>query len=553
MTTMIPMKSISGLLLAGLLILALPAAAGDNGGEETPTFGDIVDVRVINLEVVVTRKGERVSGLGSDDFRLLVDGREVPVEYFTEVREGRATAGSDASPAVPALAPGEPVGIRYLVFVDDYFSIPVHRNQVLARLAAQLPQLEPEDRMAIVAFDGRHIEMLSSWTRSLMQLQAALETARKRPAYGLLRLSEERRFDTLTRFERRGGGLRTARYPGVRPTGLYDGLYGYRPLHGELDWQVAKMVQGASSALRAFARPTGRKVMLLLSGGWPAPALDGTGTFVPLSSADRLTFDPLIDTANRLGYTLYPVDLNADPRSHYGSAEYGDLYSANLVSDVREARDRLEEDSLVYLAGETGGRAFLDGARLHALERAVEDTRSYYWLGFSPVWEENDRRHRVKVEVVGKGLKVRSRESFSDLSRQSEVTMLVESAQLFDLPVSGQGGFGVSFGEPAKTGFRKVVVPLRLEIPLDRVTVLPTAGGYVADLELRVAVTDEHGDSAEIPIVPVELRGGRAPGEGETAVFETSLKLRSRPHRLLLSLYDPSSGNILSRRVELAL
>ena len=313
------------------------------------------------------------------------------------------------------------------------------------------------------------------------------------------------------------------------------------------------MVQGASSALRAFAQPPGRKVMLLLSGGWPAPAFGGGAAFVPLSAADRLTFDPLIDTANRLGYTLYPVDLNADPRSRYGSAEYGDLYSANFASEVLEARDRLEEDSLLYLAEETGGRAFLDGARLGVLERTVEDTRSYYWLGFSPAWQENDRRHRVKIEVLGKGLRVRSRESFSDLSRQSEVTMLVESAQLFDLPVPGQGSFAVSFGEPAKAGFRKVVVPLRLEIPLDRVTVLPTAGGYSADLELRIAVTDERGDSAEIPVVPVGIRGGEAPGEGEMAVFETSVKLRSRPHRVLLSLYDPVSGNVLSRRVELTL
>jgi VWFA-related protein len=458
---------------------------------------------------------------------------------------------------VPALQPGEPVGTRYLVFVDDYFAIPSYRNRVLERLAAQLPLLAPEDRMAIVAFDGRKVEMLSSWTRSLLRLEAALEEARKRSAYGLQRRSEERRFDAAAHFDRRAAGLRylNPRYPGPYGDADLYGGDGYRPLDGELDWQVERVVQGASSALRAFARPPGRKVMLVLSGGWPTWSLDGAaGTYAPhLGTADRGIFDPLIDTANRLGYTLYPVDLNADPKASHGGAEYGDLFTATVASEVKEARDRLEDDALVYLAGATGGRAFLDGARLRALERAIDDTRSYYSLGFSPAWQEDDRRHRVKVEMRAKGLEARHRGSFSDLSRQSEVTMLVESAQLFDLPVPGQGSFAVSFGEPAKAGYNKVVVPLRLEIPLDRVTVFPAGPGYTADLELRVAATDTSGAWAEIPVVPVEIRGEGAPGDGEVAVFETSLKLRSKTHRLLLSLYDPPSGNVLSQRLELTL
>ena len=44
------------------------------------------------------------------------------------------------------------------------------------------------------------------------------------------------------------------------------------------------MVQGASSALRACARPSGRTVMLLLSGGWPAAGL-GAGPAAALQPA----------------------------------------------------------------------------------------------------------------------------------------------------------------------------------------------------------------------------------------------------------------------------
>ncbi len=204
-----------------LLSLSIPAAAA--GDQETPTFGEILDVRVLNLEVVVTQRGERVRGLTSDDFRLVVDGQEVPIEYFTEIDEGRAVRSANPSPAVPAVAPGEAVGTRYLVFVDDYFSVPSYRNQALRALSDQLTLLAPEDRMAIVAFDGREVEMLSSWTRSLVQLKSAIDTAARRRGYGLQRLSEQRRYDTLARFEGRSLGVVDARFFG-RGINEYEGL-----------------------------------------------------------------------------------------------------------------------------------------------------------------------------------------------------------------------------------------------------------------------------------------------------------------------------------------
>lgn len=551
------MNSFKGLIVFWLsvLCLALPLAAAAERTPEAPSFGEIVDVRVVNLEVVVTHKGQRVEDLDRDSFRLLVDGTEVPIEYFTEVRDGRAAVSTEPSTAVPALEPGKPIGTRYLVFIDDYFAVPAYRNQALRELSDQLSLLGPQDHMAIVAFDGRKVEMLSSWTRSLVQLNSALDEARQRTAFGLQRKSEQRRVDTLARLDSRGAlgyfggrGVRTGLAgPGVYPYSSFD-----LPYEEEVRWQVSRVVQGATSALRAFAQPPGRKVMLLLSGGWPAVSLDST-SIARYGVRDQRVFDPLIDTANRLGYTLYPVDLNSDSGLLAGSAEYGDLLQATLESNRRQARDGWEEDALYYLADSTGGRASVDGARNHALERVVDDTRSFYWLGFSPTWEQNDQRHRLKVEMRVKGLKVRTRDSFSDLSRQSEITMMVESAQLFELPLPGQGSLGVSFGEPTQAGFKKVTVPVRLEIPLDRVTLLSVAGGYAANLELRVAATDDDGGISEIPTVPVELHGDGTPAEGAMAVFETQLKLRSKPHRLLLSLYDPTSGSLLAERIDLAL
>lgn len=538
----------STLALAIFLLLPFTASAAEPG----PGFGDVIDVRVMNLEVVVTAKGERVPGLQPDDFRLLVDGQEVPIEYFTEVYQGRAVAGSTGSgAALPAAEPGATVGTKYLVFIDDYYAIPAYRDRILRELGEQLPLLEPEDRMAIVAFDGHQVEMLSSWTRSLPQLQAALETASQRPGYGLQRRSEIRHYDTLDRSSRRFGRASLFAYEG------YD-----RQRYTESNLRVSRVVNAATSALRAFARPEGRKVMLLLSGGWPTANLQwgtasyGSYGYGTLGSsglfADSRVFEPLVDTANRVGYTLYPVDLNNDLRNHYGGAEFGTLREADYRHRLRDDRDWLEEDALIYLAETTGGRAYLDGGALTALERTAEDTRSYYWLGFSPAWQEDDRQHTVEIQVLKRGLKVRTRTSFSDLSRETENTMLVESAQLFDLPLPG-GDLAVMLGEPSKDGYKKVLLPVFLEIPLDQISILADTNGYSAQLELRVAATDKTGAQAPVSVMPLEIRGAHAPTPRGTAAVETQLKLRKKPHRLLISVYDPVSGNTVSKRVEVSL
>ncbi len=76
-------------LLVGLWLLA-----GDVSGQQRTTaagFTDAVDVRVVNVEVVVTDpQGRRAQGLKAEDFQLFVDGEPEPIGFFAEVAGGRA-------------------------------------------------------------------------------------------------------------------------------------------------------------------------------------------------------------------------------------------------------------------------------------------------------------------------------------------------------------------------------------------------------------------------------------------------------------------------------
>ena len=78
------------LVIPGAALLAIGLAqvlAAQESASPLPgVFGEVLDVRVVNLEVVVTdRQGIPIRGLQVSDFRLLVDGEEVPIGYFSEV------------------------------------------------------------------------------------------------------------------------------------------------------------------------------------------------------------------------------------------------------------------------------------------------------------------------------------------------------------------------------------------------------------------------------------------------------------------------------------
>jgi len=100
--------AVAAVWACGTLLAGAAAAQRDDA---VAAFADVIDARVVNVEVVVTdEQGRRVHGLTAADFELLVDGRPVPLDYFSEIREGRAVASPAGDvPTVPALRPNHDV------------------------------------------------------------------------------------------------------------------------------------------------------------------------------------------------------------------------------------------------------------------------------------------------------------------------------------------------------------------------------------------------------------------------------------------------------------
>ena len=494
-------------------------------GQESPLpelFSDSVDVRIVNVEVVVTdRKGNRIHGLQPDDFELLVDRQSVPIAYFTEVDEGYArTAAADGITNVQSLARDEQVGTNYLIFVDDLSAIRGRRNRVLSRLDQDLRLLNPADRAAIVAFDGKGVSRLTNWTNSRHQLRSALLEAQMRPAFG-------RRGSEATR----------------------------------------RAVLAATATMQSVARGPGRNVMLLLADSWSAPSAvwEVLRSGLARPSIESL-YSPLVHAANRVGYSLYPVDVAG---FQHGSRSYWPPlprvpggYIAYVTGDSRGSTiypppwpstqsvmagsyEQRQHDVLRFLADETGGRAMLNAFRSKALSETVADTRSYYWLGFDAPQSRDDELHDIRVRLAGHGkLRVRSREHYLDMSKDTEVAMRLEASMLFgDAP--GAEALDVRLGTPRKAGFRRISVPVEVVIPLDELGLLPMDGQWVNEFEFRISAVDKWDILSANLVRKVPVARSEAPASGETFVYRTDLRLRKREYRYVAAVYDPLTDRML--------
>ncbi|HYH45214.1 MAG TPA: VWA domain-containing protein, partial [Thermoanaerobaculia bacterium] len=372
-----------------MMVIALALAlTAETQQPELPIIGETIDVRVVNVEVVAAAGGELVRGLTAADFRLLIDGKEVPIEFFTEVAEGTAapSATGPAAPVAPA-APAEAVPRSYLVFVDESFSVSEPRNVVLEKLEADLSLMGPEDQMAVLAFNGSKIEVLSPWTSDKAGLAQALRLARQREAKGNMALAQHRSLATDSDLSE-GAAFDV----GLDPQEVAQLLATLDArVSPEARTQLGKTALAMAGTLRGFEVPPGRKVMLMLSGGWSlgvAPSLYG----------------PVVSAANQLGYTIYPVDV-ASPTPQ------------NLKM-------------LDTVAKQTGGRV-ANSLKQDVFRQVVADSGSYYWLGFTPSWQANDRSHSIRVESKRPGVTVRARTGFPDLSKRTENARKAESVLLF--------------------------------------------------------------------------------------------------------------------------
>lgn len=612
-------------VLAVLTLLILPAAAQEpasEGWQPLEAFGEEIAVEVVNLEVWVTdRQGRAVTGLGREDFELLVDGKPTPISNFAayggEVPEvpGRVGAGEWQTAAARDTTPDED-RLHLTVFLDHWNLRPEDRGRVFDDLRGFLEhQLAPGDRIAVAVHD-LGLELVQGFTADRGELARTLDRLERIAPSGVRVASDRRAAISAVRTAYEGAtqsmvGLARASRNGRGPAqdavpsendGSPSGGAGGGDDVCELAWgdmqnvavnyaasvqgQVQQSASGLASMAEILAGVPGRRILLYVGNGLAQTAglemFQFVGEVCPQYQAElafyHATYDmswlyeEVADRANAARVTFYTIeaaspaiDLGIDAGSPGGvSAQSGTLQpdastaarmgaaaAPRLVpsTHVQRVADLDRESPLVLMAQQTGGRAILNaGDFAEDFARIAGDLRTYYSLGFSPASAPDGRRHRLEIRLKGgDGYRARHREAYRAKAPAEQMAEKVLGVAQFGLggnPLAAriEGGEAVARGEGV---YR---VPVRIFVPLDRLTLVPvpgTAGGSRGRLRVLMTATDARGQLGPVrqKVVPVDVAA--APGgavAGKVHLVEVELDLAAGPHTVALGVRDDLGG-----------
>lgn len=575
------MRGSAGSALASLLGAAVIAPG--IAQEIVPgTFGERVDVEVVNVDVVVTeRSGRRVTDLAREEFELLVDGRPVPIEYFAAPPPSAGERGLAARPVEPLeLAgrelPAEILPSHLVVFVDQSALERRVRGETLDELRAYLAASPDPARQVMVAAFQDDLRLLAAPTGDASAIEAALAALEKLPARATLIAAERRQLEMdIRNFGRAVPMARSEVDPAGDAQREVDRSQNERlRIQSEIELWAQQELDRQSRSLRALTQIVGalgavegRKAVVLATAGYTAePAAFLLRFFAQklgvvqgslvtrVATLDSLgirladDFERLVATAADARVAFYTVSPREAPVAQ-GSAEFGSA-GAGLGGAIPPPKDTTAIDtgsSVVRLATATGGRSFYVDANLdERLGEVAADAAAVYSLGFATSAAAGTGDHAIEVRLARDGLEVRHRESFRRLKgAERGEAALVAAATLgtvrnpFGLALElGAAVPGAAKGEPAK-------LPIAVRIPLGAIALLPRGTAHEGMLQLQVAIQDAAGKLFFDAGTPIPLAIPAADLERALAgvwVHRAELALEPGRHRIAVLVTDEPGG-----------
>jgi VWFA-related protein len=592
--------SVAGLLLltAGAPALAASPAASP---PDTPSFGEVLEVNVVNVDVTATGKdGRRVTGLKKDDFELLEDGKRVAISNFEAALPGTLSAGGSPAGAAatgPAGGPGAgPAGggppdeaLNLVIFFDNLDLRPAHRTRVVRQIREFLArQLAPGDRVMLATYDlGLHVRF--GFTSDPATIAKGL-----REAEGLATHGDESDRDRRTALD----AMMTIQRESLAepdpipcPLNIVTPAQAYASVRRQ---EVVQTINALTVLVNSLSGVPGRKAVLHVSDGLPllpgeelfqfllelcgGGGTAGIGSIPPSRPGapkedpdDLRTFDTtsldarsyqaasqammdaqhysiaknlqtLASHANAHRVTLYTLQaagLQAPDAADASFAPNERLYQFQSISTIDRSNQR---DSLQMLADDTGGRAILDANdALPDLARMREDFSSSYSLGFTPQGHSGDgREHRLEIRVKRPGIRLRYRQSYRDkpvMEKAVDRTLAALFYGIEDNPLR----VVMEIGEPAPAEGGQYAVPVHLKIPLFKLAIVNRQDTYEGKLRILVAVRDDTGATSAVRQVEVPLHISRKEvlnAMGQYYLYTLTLKLKPGEQHVAVAVRD---------------
>jgi VWFA-related protein len=459
---------VAGALALGLVLFAGPGRAA-GGGRQAGQIREEVTVTLKLLQAYVTTKdGKPVTDLTAADFEVTDNGKVMPVTHF----ENHVLGGND-------LAPGAPVESarldrQFFLFFD--FAFTDYRSSRKARDAALAfidQNVRPDDRLGVLSYSPvRGLTIHEYLTTDHARVRAIVEAFGLRAATGrgesltnFLYADELRHMqDSATATAPSGAGVSPGAKPssGINSNSTMDGFFTEQAkaqTGGVVDEgrkqgyvEEAKEFSLAFANLaRAMRYVPGWKNLILFSAGISRALIYGQtrGLDAPTMNANnpdammaelnaydgaqsntvvRTEFAAALKELKTANSPIFAIDCTTP----MGEADINNPVGTSFAS--REVRGK---DSLMQLAGESGGRYFANTMDYKNALATVEDiTSSYYVLGYTvpSVWD--GAYHKIKVRAVRPGLKVYSQNGYYNPKPFQDYSRFERLLQMTDLALS---------------------------------------------------------------------------------------------------------------------
>jgi VWFA-related protein len=434
-----------------------------------------VATRLVQVNVVVHKDGLPVADLTRDEFRVLENGKEQPIELF-ETNVTPATSIITEAPAVPTFTNrlvDRSTSVS-VILIDNLNTSVVDQIGVRDQALAFLRELRPTDRVAVyLVDDSSAIHVLHDFSSNTQSLIAAVSRVATRTS-NQVAAAEDR--------------SAVAESSSIADSGIRSELVAW--LEGrQLEQENADIRDRAvhfNFALetigRHLATVRGRKNLVWISAAFPIVVTNASG--FPTSLKHELNTG--LRVLNDANVAVYPVDARRLVGA-FSSRAAAKQQTFTTLGSVRGVVDTME-----VVAEETGGRAYFNTNDLRgAMRRAIDDSRVSYVLGYYPTntkWDGGFRQ--IKVEVKRRGVTVRHRKGYlataTPLNSAVDRRYALQAAALNALPATEL----ILSAHPAKPqDGAPSSVELTLRIDPATLTLTPSGDRWTGEVDVIVAET----------------------------------------------------------------
>ncbi|HEY6253522.1 MAG TPA: VWA domain-containing protein [Candidatus Angelobacter sp.] len=393
-------RAIGATLIVALLSLSLPAQtpSQQSPNSQHADFKFKVATEIVLVNVVARDKqGKPVQDLKREDFTLLEDGKSQQIASFDyeniDITSAPAASGPTQQTLNETPSPSTPI-------LTQKNAEEALNNKRVIVLFFDLTSLQPDEMQRAVDAARKYVQTRMAAADMIAVVSLASSLRLDQDFTG----DRARLLQILNRFtQSEGQGMDN----GATDTDIVEeNGDAYTPDQSEYNqFNTDRKLQALQSVCQVLSRFNQKKSMIYFSSGM-------TQTGIENEAALRAA----INTAVRANVAIYTMDargLEAMPPG--GSASTGSLRGTAMYTGaaVQNQLDKnfASQETLVTLAGDTGGKAFLDTNDLgQVFDRVQKDTSVYYVLGYksnNPLRDGHYRHIQAKVNRAGINLEFR--------------------------------------------------------------------------------------------------------------------------------------------------